>query len=61
MRLQWTEDAQKSMRKYIADQAGMNAVNVAIAALTDDPEPTEAFIRGRYHRLRVGPYRVLSR
>jgi len=29
------------------------------AALADDPYPPEAFHRGRYHRLRVGRYRVM--
>jgi mRNA-degrading endonuclease RelE of RelBE toxin-antitoxin system len=41
------------------DQDGMRAVGVAIAALADDPYPAEGFHRGRYHRLRCGPYRVL--
>ena len=41
------------------DQDGMRAVGVAIAALAADPNPPEAFHRGRYHRLRVGPYRVM--
>jgi hypothetical protein len=34
MKLQWTEHAQKSMRKYMADQVGINTVNVAVAALS---------------------------
>ncbi len=41
------------------DQAGMRAVADAVERLTDDPYPAEAFHRGRYHRLRVGAYRVL--
>jgi mRNA-degrading endonuclease RelE of RelBE toxin-antitoxin system len=32
---------------------------VAVAALAGDPYPPEAFHRGRYHRLRVGRYRVM--
>jgi hypothetical protein len=41
------------------DQDGMRAIGVAVAGLADDPFPAEGFHRGRYHRLRVGPYRVL--
>jgi mRNA-degrading endonuclease RelE of RelBE toxin-antitoxin system len=43
----------------MADQPGMRALNSAIAALADDPAPREAFIRGRYRRLKVGQYRVM--
>ena len=42
-----------------ASQDGMRAVGTAVAALADDPYPAEGFHRGRYHRLRVGPYRVM--
>ena len=42
----------------MADQAGMMAVNRAVEALAD-PAPPDAFVRGAYRRLRVGPYRVL--
>ena len=45
----------------MADQAGMRAVNQAVAALADDPEPPEVFVRGSYRRLRVGTYRVSYR
>lgn len=41
------------------DQDGMRAIGRAVAALADDPYPPEGFHRGRYHRLRVGPYRVM--
>jgi mRNA-degrading endonuclease RelE of RelBE toxin-antitoxin system len=41
------------------DQAGMRALGEAVSRLVDDPEPAEGFHRGRYHRVRVGPYRVL--
>jgi mRNA-degrading endonuclease RelE of RelBE toxin-antitoxin system len=34
-------------------------MNAAVAALADDPDPPEAFIRGPHRRLRVGDYRVL--
>jgi plasmid stabilization system protein ParE len=43
----------------MADQAGMQAVNAAVAALADDPEPPAAFIHGEYRRLRVDSYRVM--
>ena len=36
----------------------MRAVAAAVERLADDPYPAEAFHRGRYHRLRVGAYRV---
>jgi mRNA-degrading endonuclease RelE of RelBE toxin-antitoxin system len=58
VKVQWTESAQASMRRFMADQEGMRAVNAAVAALTDDPEPPAAFVRGRYRRMRVGSYRV---
>ena len=43
----------------MADQAGMMAVNHAVADLADDPAAPGAFVRGAYRRLRVGPYRLL--
>jgi mRNA-degrading endonuclease RelE of RelBE toxin-antitoxin system len=41
------------------DQAGMREISAAVAALTRDPSPPEAFVRGDYRRLRVGPYRIM--
>jgi mRNA-degrading endonuclease RelE of RelBE toxin-antitoxin system len=41
------------------DQAGMREIGEAVAHLAEDPYPAEGFHRGRYHRLRVGQYRVL--
>jgi hypothetical protein len=41
------------------DQDGMRAIGIAVAGLADDPYPAEAFHRGRYHRLRVGQYRII--
>ena len=41
------------------DQDGMRAIDTAVAALAGDPYPAEAFHRSEYHRLRVGPYRVV--
>jgi hypothetical protein len=40
------------------DQDGMRSIGAAVAALTADPYPPEAFHRGDYHRLRVGRFRV---
>jgi mRNA-degrading endonuclease RelE of RelBE toxin-antitoxin system len=37
----------------------MRAIGGAIAQLAGNPYPPEAFHRGDYHRLRVGPYRVV--
>ena len=37
----------------------MRAIGAAVADLAGDPYPSEGFHRGRYHRLRVGPYRVM--
>jgi mRNA-degrading endonuclease RelE of RelBE toxin-antitoxin system len=55
----WRHTALTSARRFMADQAGMRAVNQAVAALAKDPEPPGAFMRGGYHRLRVNDYRVL--
>ena len=41
------------------DQDGMRVLGAAVAALAIDPYPPEGFHRGRYHRLRVGRYRVM--
>lgn len=59
MRIEWRLSAIESARRFMDDQAGLRAVNVAVAALADDPEPPEAFVRGEYRRLRVGAYRVM--
>jgi mRNA-degrading endonuclease RelE of RelBE toxin-antitoxin system len=48
-----------SAARFMADQDGMQAINRAVAALADEPDPPVAFIRGSYRRLRVGAYRVL--
>ena len=59
MKIIWSEIAQATFVRFMADQAGMMAVNRAAEALADDPAPVGAFVRGAYRRLRVGPYRVL--
>jgi mRNA-degrading endonuclease RelE of RelBE toxin-antitoxin system len=58
VRAEWSPAARASARRYMGDQEGMRAIGVAVAALANDPYPAEAFHRGDYHRLRVGPYRV---
>ena len=59
--IEWTPSAVASVRRYLRDQEGLRAVGEAISALTDEPypPPPAGFHRGRYHRLRVGPYRVM--
>jgi len=59
VRIIWSQIAQATFVRVMADQAGMMAVNRAVAALADDPAPPGAFVCGAYRRLRVGPYRVL--
>lgn len=59
MRIIWSEIAQATFVRFMADQAGMMTVNRAVEALADDPGPPGAFVRGAYRRPRVGPYRVL--
>jgi mRNA-degrading endonuclease RelE of RelBE toxin-antitoxin system len=59
--IEWTPSAVASVRRYLRDQEGLRAVGEAISALTDEPypPPPAGFHRGRYHRLRVGTYRVM--
>ena len=59
MRIIWSQIAQATFVRFMADQVGMMAVNRAVEALAEDPAPPGAFVRGTYRRLRVGPYRVL--
>jgi len=47
-----------SGRRFLRDKDGMRRVTRATAALAIGPLPTTGFHRGRYHRLRVGHYRV---
>jgi mRNA interferase RelE/StbE len=61
-RVEWRPEALRSARRFMNDQAGIRAVNAAIAALTQDPEPPGVFAYGsEYRRLRVGRYRILYR
>ena len=53
MRIFWSEIAQATFVRFMADRAGMMAVNRAVEALADDPAPPGAFLRGAYRRLRV--------
>lgn len=59
MKVVWRRAALASARRFMADQAGMRAVNQVVAALAENAEPPDAFVRGSYRRLRVGTYRVL--
>ena len=59
MKIRWSPAAAALARRYMHDQDGMRAIGTAVSALAGDPCPPEAFHRGRYHRLRVGQYRVL--
>ena len=44
VRIMWSEIAQATFVRFMADQAGMMAVNRAVEALADDPAPPGAFI-----------------
>ncbi len=59
MKIEWLPAARATVRRYMTDQDGMRAIGSARAQLAGDPYPPEAFHRGDYHRLRVGPYRVV--
>jgi mRNA-degrading endonuclease RelE of RelBE toxin-antitoxin system len=59
VRIEWSPKALALARRYMRDQDGMRAITAAVAALADDPYPAGAFHRGEYHRLHVGPYRVM--
>jgi mRNA-degrading endonuclease RelE of RelBE toxin-antitoxin system len=59
VRIQWSPIARASARRYFNDQEGMRAVIAAVNALTVDPNPPDAFVRGSYRRLKAGPYRVM--
>jgi len=61
VRIIWSQIAQATFVRFMADQAGMMAVNRAVAALAEDPAPPGAFVRGAYRRLRAGPYRCCTR
>jgi plasmid stabilization system protein ParE len=43
----------------MTDQAGMRAIGIAVAQLSDNPYPPEALRWGEVSRLRVGPYRIM--
>lgn len=59
MKIEWSPAAKASAARFMRDQDGMRRLLAAIDLLADDPRPPEAFVRGEYHRLRVGPYRVM--
>ena len=43
----------------MTDQAGMRAIGIAVAQLSDNPYPPEAFRCREVLRLRVGLYRIM--
>jgi mRNA interferase RelE/StbE len=57
--IRWSPAATASARRYLRDQDGRREIDSAVAALADDPYPPQGFHRGRYHRLRIGRFRVL--
>jgi mRNA interferase RelE/StbE len=59
VRIEWSPAACTAARRFIADQDGLREVGAAVSALVDDPDPPDAFVRGKYRRLKVGPYRVM--
>ena len=59
MKIRWSPAATALARRYMRDQHGLRAIGAAVAALASDPYAPDAFHRGRYHRLRVGRYRVM--
>jgi mRNA-degrading endonuclease RelE of RelBE toxin-antitoxin system len=58
MKIEWSPNARATARRYMDDQDGMREIGAAVAALAEDPDPAEAFVRGEYRRLRVGAYRI---
>jgi mRNA-degrading endonuclease RelE of RelBE toxin-antitoxin system len=59
VRIRWAPDAAALAHRYMHDQDGMRVIVAAVDALANDPHPAAGFHRGRYHRLRVGEYRIL--
>jgi mRNA-degrading endonuclease RelE of RelBE toxin-antitoxin system len=59
MKVVWLPRAVEQAREHMRDQAAMRELSTAVTALTDDPEPPGAFVRGSYRRLRAGDWRVL--
>lgn len=58
MKVEWSSTARETSIRYLDDQDGMRAIVAAVVSLAEEPAPTEAFVRGEYRRLRVGPYRI---
>jgi hypothetical protein len=56
VRVEWSESAVESARRFMRDQAGMRAFGEAIEALGTDPfpPPPVGVHHGEYHRLHVG-------
>ena len=47
MRIIWSEIAQATFVRFMADQAGMMAVNRAVEALADDPASLDERVQRR--------------
>lgn len=58
MKVEWSVRARASARRFMNDQAAMREIIAAVNALSDDPEPPGAFVRGEWGRLRLGDYRI---
>jgi len=58
VRVEWSNAAVASARRFMRDQDGLRAVGEAVLALADEPYPPESFHRGIYNRLHAGEYRV---
>lgn len=60
MRVEWSDAAAASARRFMRDQDGLRAVALATAGLADRPfpPPPDGVHHGDYHRLHVGEYRV---
>jgi mRNA interferase RelE/StbE len=63
MKIKWTDEAQRTLHRYMFDQEGVRAIARAVIALADDPTPPEAVPWGKDgdYRLHVGQYRVMYR
>jgi hypothetical protein len=55
VKIEWSDAARASTRRYMGDQDGIHAIAAAVSSLAAvDPNPPGAFVRGSYRRLKVG-------
>lgn len=59
MKIEWSDRAVVTVRRFMADQRGMVEVLAAVEALADDPHPSGAFRWGELYRLRAGAYQIM--